>query len=97
MVPCTFLDLNIWVTEHGLPEGEFGYEIIDPDSGELIAVIDLAWPDGLQEGFSAPVAVLIDESNEVEEAANRAGFHYFTDADDFRQYVFREILALEPA
>ena len=48
-------------------------------------------------GIRRPVAVLIDESNEVEEAANRAGFQYFTDADDFRQYVLREILALEPA
>ena len=49
------LNLNIWVTEHGLPEGEFGYEIIDSASGELIAVIDLAWPEGLQEGFGAPL------------------------------------------
>ncbi len=58
-----------------------------------MAVLDLAWPDGLQAGLSVPVALLINEGPETEEAANRAGYRYFTDVDEFRAYVRREILA----
>jgi hypothetical protein len=60
------------------------------------AVLDLACPDGLQEGLSRPVALLIDEGQETEEAANRAGYLFFTDAESFRAYVRKEILAAEP-
>jgi hypothetical protein len=43
-----------------------------------------------------PVTLLIDESQATEVAANRAGFRFFTNLDDFRAYVQREILAAEP-
>lgn len=89
------ISTNEWVVEQGLPEGEFLFELADPVSGEALAVFDLAWPEGLQEGLSQPVALLIDESTEVEEAANRAGYRFFTDADAFRDYVSREILAAD--
>ena len=87
--------INEWVVEQGLPEGEFLYELADPETGEALAVLDIAWPQGLQEGYSQPVALLIDEGPETEEAANEAGYRYFTDADAFRAYVRREILAAE--
>jgi hypothetical protein len=70
------------------------HELSDPETGEPLAVLDLAWPDGLQSGLSRPVALLIDEGQETEEAANRAGYRYFTDAESFRLYVQGEILAL---
>ena len=82
-----------WVREQGLPEGELLYELTDPATGEQIAVLDLAWPNGLQEGYSQPVTLLIDEGQETEEAANRMGFRFFTDIDSFRTYVRREVLA----
>lgn len=84
---------NEWVGKQGLPEGEVMYELVDPDSGEAIAILDLAWPNGLQEGLSQPVALLIDEPAEVEEAVNRAGFQFFTTLKAFRGYVKQEILA----
>lgn len=87
-------ECNEWVVQHGLPAGECPYEIVDPATGELQAVLDLAWPNGLQEGLSQPVALLIDEGDETEDAANRAGFRYFTDLQSFKHYVEREILAL---
>ena len=52
---------NIWVIDQGLPEGEMNYELCDEITGEVIAILDLAWPDGLQEGYSQSVALLIDE------------------------------------
>lgn len=90
-------ECNEWIEQHGLPAGEYMYEIVDPASGEPVAILDLAWPQGLQEGLSAPVALLIDEGRETEEAANRAGFRFFTSVDVFKDYVRREVLVLEPA
>ena len=56
---------NAWVVKHGLPEGELMYELTDPSTGDPLAVLDLAWPNGLQEGLSQPVALLLDEGPEV--------------------------------
>ncbi len=89
-------ECNTWVIAQGLPPGEFMFELTDSETGEPLAVLDLAWPNGLQEGFSQPVSLLIDEGRETEEAANRAGYRYFTDLEAFRSYVEREILALMP-
>ena len=62
------LDANTWVIDQGLPEGELGYEIAHMSTGESLAILDLAWPNGLQEGYSQPVALLIDEDARVEES-----------------------------
>jgi hypothetical protein len=87
---------NKWIAEQGLPEGELMYELVDTESNEAIAILDLAWPNGLQEGLSQPVALLIDEPIEVEEAVNRAGFQFFSSVKALRGYVKREILAEAP-
>lgn len=85
-----------WVVDQGLPEGELRYELTDPATGDLVAILDLAWPDGLQTGLSRPVALLIDESQDTKEAANRLDYLYFADAEAFKSYVRREVLASEP-
>jgi hypothetical protein len=86
-----------WVAEQGLPEGDRLYELNDAATGDLLAVLDLAWPEGLQTGFSAPVALIIAEDVETLEVASRAGFRCFTDLMTFQAYVEAEILALEVA
>ena len=88
-------EVNQWVVEQGLPKGEFLFELADPESGEAYGVLDLAWPDGMQEGLSVPVALLLNESEETKAAANRAGYRYFTDVDSFRRYVDREVVVVE--
>jgi len=85
-------DCNNWVSLKGLPEGELSYELTDEKTGEPLAVIDLAWPEGLQQGLSEPVAILIDESKETVEIVNQNGFHYFTNIKKFKDYVEEEIL-----
>ena len=50
-----------------------------------------------QEGLSQPVALLLDEPSKTEEAANRAGYRFFTSEGEFKAYVEREILALSGA
>ena len=89
------LACNLWVLEQKLPEGQFMFELADDETGQPLAIFDLAWPDGLQAELSQPVAVLIDERAEVLEIANAHGFLYFTSIDSFKQYVRQEILAME--
>ncbi|MEO0644688.1 MAG: DUF262 domain-containing protein [Cyanobacteria bacterium J06650_10] len=84
---------NQWVIEQQLPAGELAYSLTDAESKD-VAVFDLAWPDGLQPGYSQPVALLIDRDIETE-AASQAGFRFFTNIDRFKTYVRQEILALE--
>src|SRR5215204_5123883 len=81
-----------WASEKGLPEPEVEYELVDETTGAPLAVFDIAWPNGLQEGLSPPVAVLLDEPREIEEIANRAGYRFFRTVEEFKGYVQREIL-----
>lgn len=86
-------ELNEWIDAKQLPKGSISFDFADPQSGEQKAVFDLAWPDGVQEGLSEPVAVLLNERAETIAVANEAGFRCFTTQDAFKRYVEREILA----
>ena len=90
-------ECNEWVEQRGLSAGELIYELADEESGEALAVIDLAWPDGLQRGLSVPVAVLLDEDAKLEQIVSNAGYRFFTDIGEFQRYVSREILPGEIA
>ena len=86
--------LNEFVVQGGIPAGELDYKVSDAN-GNLTATLDLAWPNGLQDGLSEPVAVLIGETDAVINAAFNAGFrHVFTspDGEDFMYYVRHKIL-----
>ena len=83
--------LNEWVEAQGLPRGQMAFDYTDPDTGEQLAVFDLAWPDGVQAELSQPVAVLLDEGGETLATAAKAGYRCFTHIQDFRTYVITEI------
>ena len=85
-------ELNHFALEQGLAAGHMYYEVVQEDTGELSAVLDLAWPYGLQAEYSEPVAVLLDEDAAVRLVANDAGFRVFTSSESFQRYVEREIL-----
>jgi hypothetical protein len=87
--------LNTWVELQGLPRGHVGYEYVDPLTGVQKALFDLAWPDGLQPGLSAPVALLLNGESRILSLASGAGFRCFTAVPDLRTYVESEILSLE--
>lgn len=89
------LDLMEWMQARGLPTGELYYEVADDTTGEIRAVLDLAWPDGVQEGLSQPVTVLLNEEPAVEEIANAAGFRFFTDVAAFKAYVETDLIGAE--
>ena len=85
--------LNDWMDERGLPRGQVAYDYADSESGEQRAVFDLAWPTGIQEELSQPVAVLLDEPASTVALASQAGFRCFTSIVEFKGYVNVEVLS----
>ena len=82
--------LNDWFEEQGLPRGILSYDYADPSTGDQRAGFDLAWPNGIQEELSQPVAVLLNEEAETIAMASQAGFKCFMSAVDVRNYVLQE-------
>lgn len=89
--------LNDWMAAQGLPAGQIAYDHADPETGEQVAVFDLAWPSGVQEELSVPVAVLLNEGADILALASAAGYRCFTSVHAFKDYIQREILAIEAA
>lgn len=88
-------ELNNWVLAQGLPLGIISYDYTDKETGQQKAVFDLAWPDGIQEGLSDPIAVMLDEEKEAIALASQAGFRCFTSTAECKRYIETEILAAE--
>lgn len=81
-----------WIQSVGFVRGEENHELVDAKTADQLAVLDLAWPNGLQEGLTEPVALLLNETAEVETVAGAMGFRFFTDVETFQSYVRRELL-----
>lgn len=80
------LSVAIWMEDRGLSGGEMYYNLVDEDAKEL-AIIDLAWPNGIQSGLTEPVALLLGETAETQQIVNIAGYRFFTSVSDFTKYV----------
>lgn len=81
--------LNDWVSEQGFARGEMAFDLVDPETGEQRALLDLVWPQGLQAELSEPVAVLLGESAELISLASAAGYRCFTATGAFKSYASR--------
>jgi hypothetical protein len=89
--------LNAWMEETGLPQGVIAFDFADPETGQQRAVFDLAWPNGIQEELSQPVALLLNEGSDVVAVASQAGFRCFVSVQELRRYIQSEILAEDMA
>ncbi|MEX2493739.1 MAG: DUF262 domain-containing protein [Nitrospirales bacterium] len=89
--------LNEYMERQGLPRGVLAYDFADSATGEQKAMFDLAWPNGIQEELSQPVAVLLNEGAETIAIASQAGYRCFTTVSEFQKYVHTEVLADESA
>ncbi|WP_246479740.1 hypothetical protein [Kaustia mangrovi] len=87
--------VNDWIESQGHPRGVLAFDCADPESGVQKAVFDLAWPNGIQEELSQPVALLLNEGSDVIAIANQAGYRCFVSVPEFKRYVQTEILARE--
>ena len=79
--------INAWARDRGLSRGEKEYELLHPSTGNPIARLDLAWPEGLQEGLSRPVAILLSEVDEVLKIAAEQNYLIFEEPDRFKAYA----------
>ncbi len=84
--------LNQWLEGQGLSAGMVAFELTDVETGEQKALLDLAWPDGIQAELTEPVALLLDESAELMALANAAGYRCFISIDDLKAHVRRYIV-----
>ncbi len=83
--------VNEWVEAQGLPRGKMSFDYTDRDTGQQLAVFDIAWPDGLQMGLTQPVALLLEEGGETIAIAAKAGYRCFTRVEEFKSYIGAEI------
>ena len=84
--------VNEWIVNLGFKAGTLAYDYANPGTGDQEAIFDLVWMDGLQPGLSQPVVLLIDESEDVLDLANRAGLRCFRSVEGFKSYVQRDVL-----
>lgn len=75
--------------------GKSLYEVGDPVSNQPEALFDLVWPNGLQQGLSDPVVVLLNEGSDLLWIANERRYWAFTGIDEFKRYVENDALALK--
>lgn len=86
-------DFNNWMVSKNLPKGIVSYDFADSETGEQRAVLDLAWPNGIQEELSNPVALLLNETSDVLAVASQAGFKCFLTTYELRKYIQSDILS----
>lgn len=89
----TLQEINDWIEACRLPRGEIAYELVDTVKGSTEAILDLAWPEGIQKGYSRPVALLLNESNELILSMQKRDYLVFTNVASFKKYVEEEVLA----
>ncbi len=84
-------EMRQWMSEHGLNEGTLNHEIAD-ESGKAIAIIDLAWPSGIQKGLSEPIALLLNETPETQAIVSKSGYRYYTSCAELKEYLLSTYL-----
>ena len=70
----------------GLNEGIIDHELLD-DEGNVVAIIDLAWPKGIQNGLSEPIALLLNETADTQAIVSKHGYRYYTDVSELKDYI----------
>ena len=84
--------LQGWMAEYGLPEGELEHELMDPQTGEVRAILDLAWPEGFQPGLDDPATILLHPEDNLAQTATNLGYRIFEDIDRLKRHVAEAIL-----
>ncbi len=71
-------DILALASELEVAAPETHYEICDDETDEVLAVADIAWPQGIQPGRTQPVAYLVDADTHTEERFGELGYRFFT-------------------
>ncbi len=78
--------ISAWMVSHGLNEGTANHELLD-DNGNVVAIIDLAWPQGIQHGLSSPLALLLNETAETQAIVSQHDYRYYTSIEELKEYI----------
>ncbi|MFF6810213.1 hypothetical protein ACFZAG_10030 [Streptomyces sp. NPDC012403] len=62
-------------------------EVVDPSTGEAIAIATAYWPHGLQEEVGGSVVLAIDTTPAEQAAMEASDYRVFHSADALRRYV----------
>lgn len=80
-------ELVRWVHEQGYARGTIDSEVIHPATGELVAMAEAYWPEGLQEGLDSPVMLELDPDADTLNALSALGILVFTTTQALRDHV----------
>lgn len=80
-----------FVMTNELPRPELDYEVVDSTTGETLATVDVAWPKGIQEEYSQPIALVFEANKDVINILNQAGYRFFTDMKTLYRYLETQI------
>lgn len=85
-------EMSEWMLNAGLNEGIMNHELLD-ENGNAVAIIDLAWPQGIQRGLSEPIALLLNETADTQAIVSKYGFRYYTSVSELKDYIQRNYLS----
>ena len=86
-----------WVIANGLPKPEQDYEVCDTITGEVLTIVNAAWPKGLQEEFSQPIALCLEADEQKAAILNQAGYRFFTSINTLKIYLEEQIEGVKRA
>ncbi len=72
-------------------------EVSDPATGEVLAIAEACWPEGLRPGQGDPVILELDPAEADLARLKELGYEVFTSADSLRSYAGRPGEAESPA
>jgi hypothetical protein len=77
------------LTELGCAEPAVDCEVPDPATGEVLAIAEACWPEGLQPGQGDPVLLELDPQEADLARLKELGYEVFISIDSLRGYVHR--------
>ncbi|HEU5376329.1 MAG TPA: DUF262 domain-containing protein, partial [Ktedonobacteraceae bacterium] len=80
-------DLLSWANANGFAKPELNFEVNDPNTGEVLTIVNAAWPKGLQEDYSQPIALILDVDDQKAAILNQSGYRFFTSIEMIRGYL----------
>jgi hypothetical protein len=80
-------ELVQWVHAQGYAKGAIDQEVIHPVTGEVVAMAEAFWPQGLQEGLDSAVMLELDPEPDTLNTLSALGILVFTTTDALRKHV----------
>jgi hypothetical protein len=77
------------LAELGCADPAVDCEVSDPATGEVLAIAEACWPEGLRPGQGNPVLLVLDPAETDLDRLKELGYETFTSADALRSHVRR--------